>query len=111
MTQAFDKVYHNDLNYILNKTLLKQYVGLLQSYIKEKTCKVKQDEKYFEMKEIRVGALQGSVLGPIVNLLHTSNLPQLENPTITTFANDTVILIIEKNLEKYHKKVTTKKYN
>jgi hypothetical protein len=41
---------------------------------------------------INSGVLQGSVLGPMLYLLFTSDLPQTPNITIGTFADDIVIL-------------------
>jgi hypothetical protein len=41
---------------------------------------------------ISSGVPQGSVLGPMLYLLFTSDLPQAPNITIGTFADDTVIL-------------------
>jgi hypothetical protein len=41
---------------------------------------------------INTGAPQGSVLGSVLYLLFTSDLPQAPNVTIGTFAEDTVIL-------------------
>jgi hypothetical protein len=43
-----------------------------------------------EMKPIKAGVSQGSVLGPTLYILFTSDLPTSVNTTIGTFADDTV---------------------
>lgn len=49
------------------------------------------------MKEIKAGVPQGSVLGPILYLIYTADLPELETVTIATFADDTAILAVDKD--------------
>ena len=39
----------------------------------------------------------GSVLGPVLYLLYTSDLPKLENSIVATFAGDTAILAVGSN--------------
>lgn len=46
VSQAFDKYWHGRLNYKVHKILPKQYVNLLQSFIKHSTFKVKQEEEH-----------------------------------------------------------------
>lgn len=51
------------------------------------------------MKDFVVGVLQGSV--------NTSDIPQLEQDTIATFADDTVILALDKNRKEFASKLQT----
>ena len=44
--------------------------------------------------------LQGSVLGPVLYLLYTIDLPKLENSIVATFADDTVILVVGSSNEE-----------
>jgi hypothetical protein len=83
--------WHEGLNYKLRTILPKQYAEILESYITERFFRIKQGDAYSEHKEIKAGGPQGSVLGPILYLLHTSDLPKLENSTVATFADDTAI--------------------
>jgi hypothetical protein len=52
----------------------------------------KQEEAYSTVKEIKAGVPQGSVLGPILYLLYTWDIPQEEDITTATYADDTAIL-------------------
>jgi len=43
---------------------------------------------------------QGSVLGPVLDLLFTRDLPNLENGPVATFADDTTILTVGSSNEE-----------
>ena len=73
----------------------------------ERFFTIKQGDAYSELKEIKAGVPQGSVLGPVIYLLYTSDLPQLENSTVATFADDTVILTVGNSNEKCTGKLQT----
>jgi hypothetical protein len=69
----------------------------------------KQGDAYSELKEIKAGVPQGSVLGPILYLLCTSDLSVLESSTVATFADDTVILAIGSSNEESTEKLRNAK--
>jgi len=107
VAQAFDKVRHEELNYKLRTVLLKQYAEILESYLAERFFRVKQGDAYSELKEIKAGVPQGSVLGPVLYLLYTSGLPNVENSTVATFADDTAILTVDSSNEESTGKLPT----
>lgn len=74
--------------------LPKQYSDILSSYISDRYFRIKQEDTYSELKEIKAGVPQGSVLGPILYLLYTCDLPTLENNVVATFADDTAVMAI-----------------
>lgn len=100
VAQAFDKVWHEGLNHKLRILIPKQYAEILESYLKDRYFRIKQEDSYSKLKDIKAGVPQGSVLGPILYLLYTSDLPTLENNTVATFADDTAILAVGKDNEE-----------
>ena len=90
--QAFDRVWHQGLLYKL-KTLLPAPIYLiLKSYLYKRTFFVKVDDEDSEICTINAGVPQGSVLGPILYTIYTSDLPEIQNVTIATYADDTAII-------------------
>jgi hypothetical protein len=56
--------------------------------------RVKQEEAHSTNKEIKARVPQCSVLGPILYLLYTWDIPQEEDIKTATFADDTAILAV-----------------
>lgn len=61
---------------------------------------MKQGDSYSGLTPIKAGVPQGSVLGPTLYLLYTSDLPVPENDTIATFADDTAVLAVGETNEE-----------
>ncbi|KAL1447521.1 hypothetical protein WDU94_005550 [Cyamophila willieti] len=57
-------------------------------------ARIKQEDSYSELMDINAGVPQGSVLGPVLYLLYTSDMPEEERNTTATFADDTAFLTI-----------------
>lgn len=105
VAQAFDKVWHEGLILKLKRLLPKQYSKLLESYITERYFRIKQADAYSELKEIKAGVPQGSVLGPVLFLLYTSDIPNPEQNVTATFADDTAILAVGNDHEQARRKL------
>lgn len=105
VTQAFDKVWHKGLVRKLQKYLPKQYSEILESYIMQRLFRIKQEDEYSALKHIKAGVPQGSVLGPVLFLLYTNDLPQNEETTVATFADDTAVLAVGKTLQEVTEKL------
>ncbi|KAI5720084.1 hypothetical protein M8J77_001627 [Diaphorina citri] len=99
VSQAFDKVWHEGLNHKLKRMLPMKLSKILSSYLSNRFFRIKQEDSYSELKEICAGVPQGSVLGPILYLLYTSDIPEEEENTIATFADDTAFLAIDETTQ------------
>jgi hypothetical protein len=91
VNQAFDKVWHLGLLHKIKKFLPIQYFKLLKSYLSEREFAVKMNNALSNQRLIQSGVPQGSVLGPFLYVLYTSDIPTTEGTQISTFADDTAI--------------------
>lgn len=92
ITQAFDKVWHTGLLYKIKTKLPLGYYTLLKSYLQDRHFYVKYQDASTKLNKIQAGVPQGSVLGPILYLLYTADLPTKTGITTATFADDTAVL-------------------
>ncbi|PNF38441.1 hypothetical protein B7P43_G04015 [Cryptotermes secundus] len=92
VSQAFDKVWYPGLLYKIKKYLPITYFHLLKSYISGREFRTRISDSICNNFAIKSGAPQGSVLGPLLYLLYTADLPVKANTTMGTFADDTMIL-------------------
>jgi hypothetical protein len=88
------------LEYKLRSLLPKQYSDILTSYIRERIFRVKFEDEYSGNKQIKTCVTQGSVLGSILYLLYTTDIPTTEDTLLTTFADDTAVLTKGTNFEE-----------
>lgn len=96
VAQAFDKVWHRGLEYKLYRDLPIQYYEILKSYLSNRFFRVRYNQEYSNLKEISAGVPQGSVLGPVLYLLYTRDIPLDGGTMLGTFADDTAILTTDK---------------
>jgi hypothetical protein len=92
VSQAFDKVWHVALLFKIKKVFPIQYFRLLKSYLSDREFRTRVNEKVSSQYTILSGVPQGSVLGPVLYVLYTTDLPTSVHTTTGTFADDTVIL-------------------
>lgn len=84
-----------------NKKTLAEIISLLmRSYISDRYFQVKHEDTYISLRKINAGVPQGSVLGPILYLLYTYDIPRHNGVTIGTFADDTTLLSIGASIEE-----------
>jgi hypothetical protein len=65
---------------------------VLKSYLEERYFQVKIDDTLSDHRLIKAGVPQGSVLGPLLYLIYTADVPTMDDTLIATFADDTAIL-------------------
>lgn len=92
ISQAFDRVWHTGLLYKIKKLLPHQYFLLLKSYLSKRHFKVKYGNAISSEFQINAGVPQGSVLGPTLYQLFTSDIPNEDNTITATYADDTAFL-------------------
>lgn len=92
ISQAFDRVWHTGLLYKTKQVLPLNYYLIIKSYLENRHFLVKYGDEQSSLHPINAGVPQGSVLGPLLYLLFTADLPTRNNVTTATFADDTAIL-------------------
>lgn len=107
VAQAFDRVWHQGLEYKLEKYLPLQMSQILRSYISDRHFRVKYGEEYSDLRQICAGVPQGSVLGPVLYLLFTNDIPQSNGVVTATFADDTALLATGPDIQSATNKLQT----
>lgn len=92
VSQAFDKVWHTGLLFKLRNILPINYFCIIKSYLQNRTYLVRHLNEETPLFTINAGVPQGSVLGPLLYVIYTHDLPAMNDTMIATFADDTVIL-------------------
>jgi hypothetical protein len=92
ISQAFDKVWHEGLQYKIKSVFSDSTHKILKSYFENRYFLIKYGEEYTSLHPVLSGLPQGSVLGPLLYLLYTAGLPTTADTTTATFADDTAVL-------------------
>jgi hypothetical protein len=92
ISQAFDKVWHKGLLYKIRRSLPLNYFRITNSYLSNCHFIVKVDTELTDLTPVNAGVPHGSVLGPLLYLLYTADLPISPDSTPATFADDTAVI-------------------
>jgi len=91
VSQALDKVWHPGVLFKIKRILPSSYFNLLKSYLNEHQFETKFNGETSSCFHIHSGVPQGSILGPLLYVLHTSDLPTSRETTLGTFPDNTAI--------------------
>ena len=92
LEKAFDKMWINGLIVKMDKYGMDgNFITLIASYLNNCTLKVKVNNALSQEKTIKAGVPQGSVLGPALFNLYTTDLPEFTKTTTALYADDTAI--------------------
>ena len=113
LTKAFDTVDHAIL---LNK--LDHFFGirglplqLLENYLTNRKQYTKLSHYKSKLAKLTYGVPQGSSLGPLLFLLYVDDLPSASNFETTLFADDTYLMLADKNLANLERRVNEELQN
>jgi hypothetical protein len=87
----FNKVWHKGLLYKL-RSLPLNYFLILNSYLSNRHFIIKVNTELTDLTSVNAGVPQGSVLGPLLYLLYTADLPIPPDSITATFADDTAVV-------------------
>lgn len=97
ISQAFDKVWHDGLVYKICSLLPQNTHKLLRNYLLDRSFIVKYKDHFSDSRKITAGVPQGSILGPLMYILFTSDMPTNNLVHTSTFADDTAFISVHKN--------------
>ena len=93
LQKAFDTIDHE----ILIKKM--PHIGFsdnairwFKSYLSNRKFRVNIDEKYSSPAELNCGVPQGSILGPLLFLLHVNDMPQAVDCELFLYAADSCLV-------------------
>ena len=95
--KAFDKVWHKGLLHKLKSCLPKALTCIIASFLESRTFQVKMDGALSSVHVSSAGVPQGSILGPILYCLYTSDVPTTTKTKILMYADDIVVYGISQN--------------
>lgn len=98
--QAFDKVWHHGLLFKLKSLLPAPFYLVLKSYLHGRSFYVNINQEFSTIRYIQSGVPQGSVLGPTLYTIFTSDMPLTDDVTIATYADDTAIISSKETLSE-----------
>lgn len=90
--KTFDEVWHKGLLQTIKTRFPKPVQKLLASYLENRTFVVKIKDTCSDIRIIKAGVPQGSVLGPILYTLYTADIATTDLSKILAFTDDTAIL-------------------
>jgi hypothetical protein len=95
------------LLYKLRWSLPLNYFLILNSYLTNRHFTVKVNTELTDLTPVNAGVPQGSVLGPLLYLLYTADLPTSPDSFTATFADGTAVVATDSDLATASQKLQT----
>jgi hypothetical protein len=100
ISQAFDKVWHKGLLYKLKRSLPLNHYLILNSYLSNRHFIVKVNTEITGLTPVNAVVPQGSVLGPLLYILHTAEITTSTNSFTATPLQSSPLTVILSLLPK-----------
>jgi len=98
VAQAFDRVWHEGLQFKLKKILPSPLYLLIKSYLTDRHFQVLFNSSTSEIAPIKAGVPQGGILSPFLFYIYVADQPTIMQQTIVAdYADDKVILFINED--------------
>ena len=81
-------------------------IDWFRSYLRSSKFHVNVHDKFSTTAELRCGAPQRSILGPLLFLLYINDMPQAVDCDLFIYADDTCLLYQHKDLDQISKELT-----
>ena len=108
LSKAFDTVDHQILLIKLEKYGIRgNTLKLIHNYLINRKQTVNINNTFSDLKTIKCGVPQGSILGPLLFSIYVNDLPKASNFDTRLFADDTALLLTDSNLTTLNKKVNS----
>ena len=103
ISKAFDKVWHDDINYKLTQNGMSgNLINLLEDFLTERKQCVVLNRQVFTWKNINAGVPQGSILGPLLFLIYINDLTEGLTTNVKLFADDTSLFSVVHDTQMQH---------
>jgi len=97
VAQAFDRVWHEGLQFKLKKFLPTPLYLLIKSYLTDRHFQVQFNSSLSEIAPIKAGVPQGGILSPFLFNIYVADQPTMQQTIVADYADDKVILSINED--------------
>jgi len=93
LSAAFDMLRQDKFYEIMKETIPGNIMRILIDFLSQRKCVVDVEGSLSTIRNVPLGCVQGSVLGPRLFSLYTSKIPQKVPGHIVTYADDSYVLV------------------